>query len=678
MIPALIDDFIINRVRTQLHSGRSRATSVYSGRGRLDLEKSWLANTTVYDLETGQLVMRITGLNYVRLDVAPKPDPHTLHSVVWKPDISVLTQDQMMFLAPTHGSKKLDTVIDLIAYKTPTLKVLEVNLHDGDASCFWFNGGDASSRAAYAQYDFASVNTKSLVAVQEKFKSKESVSFHLVTKDDVAFSLPTNITYDLALVKIPSRESAARVEDWVKSLKTLLSSDSYILLLQIDDTVDVSTESSTPISVDVIGQSQSPGSGSETPETASQSSVSLTTSSMSFISPPIYDGEASKLLRFTKGHAKSKSGLENIDIGTTAHSLASLTRPVISIPRSLRTKSLVVICLSDVASHRLPPSLEASLEDSGWTITYDQYPFTKLANGAVMLVLGELTTHIMRDIDENQWESVKKLTLSGNPLLWVTKGAQHPVTEPDNAMIHGLFRVVRQEDPSVKLTTLDVQSSTSSAASWAIATVLDLIVSENASVETEYMERDGMLHVQRIMPDTAVNEYRRAEEDGIDPVMKGFHASKVQVQLRAERLGTLQNLMWCETEVDAPLSLDSGTVEVEVMTVGVNFKDVAITMGIVPDNEYNIGFECAGVVKRLGPDVTKFKVGDRVCMLKAGSYVNRIRVSVDRCHIIPATMSFEEAATIPSVYLCSLYALYHLGNLQEGQVRQLHVLYDTT
>jgi len=84
-----------------------------------------------------------------------------------------------------------------------------------------------------------------------------------------------------------------------------------------------------------------------------------------------------------------------------------------------------------------------------------------------------------------------------------------------------------------------------------------------------------------------------------------------------------------------------------VVAAGINFKDVAITMGIVPDDEHNIGLEC-GFVKRLGPGVTKSEVGDRVCML---SHANRVRVPVERCHLIPASMSFEEAATIPSVYL---------------------------
>lgn len=284
-----------------------------------------------------------------------------------------------------------------------------------------------------------------------------------------------------------------------------------------------------------------------------------------------------------------------------------------------------------------------------------------------MLILDELSHPVLRQANEKQWDAIKTLVSSGSPLLWVTKGAQYRVTDPDNALVHGLFRVARCEDNSLHLTTLDVQSSTSRATEWAIDQVLRLL-GRDTPMETQYMERDGILHIQRLIPDAAVNDFKRAEVEGFEPVVKSFHGNEAQVQLRAERLGTLQSLTWCETDV-GEVPVEAGHVEVEVMAVGVNFKDVAITMGIVPDNEYNIGFECAGIVTRLGLGVTKFKVGDRVCVLKQGAYANRVRVHVDRCHIIPASMSYEDAATIPSVYLCSLYALYHLANLQEGQVR---------
>lgn len=92
-------------------------------------------------------------------------------------------------------------------------------------------------------------------------------------------------------------------------------------------------------------------------------------------------------------------------------------------------------------------------------------------------------------------------------------------------------------------------------------------------------------------------------------------------------------------------------------------------MGIVPENEYMIGCECAGMVKRLGPGVSKFKVGDRVAVMRSGTYANRVQTPAERAHVIPEWMSFEEAATIPLVYMTALYSMFHLGNLREGQVR---------
>lgn len=55
-----------------------------------------------------------------------------------------------------------------------------------------------------------------------------------------------------------------------------------------------------------------------------------------------------------------------------------------------------------------------------------------------------------------------------------------------------------------------------------------------------------------------------------------------------------------------------------------------------------------------------------------GTYVNRLQCPVERVHVIPATMSYEDAATIPLVYLTAIYSLYHLGNLRQGQSVLIH------
>lgn len=42
---------------------------------------------------------------------------------------------------------------------------------------------------------------------------------------------------------------------------------------------------------------------------------------------------------------------------------------------------------------------------------------------------------------------------------------------------------------------------------------------------------------------------------------------------------------------------------------------------------------------------------------------------------LQSTYLEQEAATIPSVYLASIYSLYHIANLKKGQVRIYYSLF---
>lgn len=150
------------------------------------------------------------------------------------------------------------------------------------------------------------------------------------------------------------------------------------------------------------------------------------------------------------------------------------------------------------------------------------------------------------------------------------------VTHPDNAMVQGLYRVIRYEDSSAKLVALDVQSATSPAITWAIEQVLQRPQTGN-NADTEYAECDGIMLVQRIVSDIPVNNFKAAElGKGLDPVLKNLHETEPQVRSQVEKVGTLQSLVWCETNV-GEVPMESGMVEIEVMSVGVNFKVSPIT-----------------------------------------------------------------------------------------------------
>lgn len=602
MIPAMFDDVLINRVPSRLNEGFSYATSEYSGRGRPDQDKSWKANSSVYDSVTGALVVRVTGINYVKLDVAPKPDPHTFDRVSWQPDITLLTQDQLMYLDLASSATAIDRVIDLIAYKKPDLRVLEVNLDDTDISSLWFGSGTSSVRDVYSRYDFASVDAKALVSVQTKYEGMDDTSFAVAKPDTEALGLSADAVYDSVIVKY-SRNTNIGMEVVLDILKPLLSTNALTLLVRLRDETRVASEEDEDEDakdISIFDQSPTPG----TPDTAPTSSDSEKEGPSSSVKSAAWNIVASeKVLQSSsrslsrERHASAPKTSSILAIAAADHSNPAylLRNSNAETVASISRRKLLVASLKGTKRPALGPSLQATLEASGWAIVQQTYPFSKPARDTVVLIVDELSHHVLKHANEDQWEAIKTLVASGNPLLWVTKGSQHPVTDPDNALVHGLFRVARQEDQRLNLTTLDVQSSTSRATEWAVDRVLQLLV-QDTPFETQYMERDGILHIQRLIPDARVNDFKRAEVEGFEPVVKPFYGNEAQVQLRTERVGTLQSLTWCETDI-GELPLDPDFVEVEVKAGGVNFKDVAITMGLVADNEYTIGVECAGLIR---------------------------------------------------------------------------------
>lgn len=82
----------------------------------------------------------------------------------------------------------------------------------------------------------------------------------------------------------------------------------------------------------------------------------------------------------------------------------------------------------------------------------------------------------------------------------------------------------------------------------------------------------------------------------------------------------------------------------------------------------DFGFEGAGVVTSIGPDVQHLRVGDRVAFSSTGCFATSLTMPEISCTKIPASLSFEEAATMPCVYGTAMYGLVELARLEEGQV----------
>ena len=657
LVPSIIDDLVINTVNKGLKEGLSLASSEYSGRGRLEEAKSYFANCSVYDSETGALLMQMQGLRFAKLDVIPKPDLHVFDRISWKPDVTFLSQERKGNLGSEMDA---NSIIDLIAHKKPTLRVIEANLDGNDTSSTWFEVDDLHSRAAYLQYDFASSDAKLLVGAQTKHEERRNSSFILLNQASEDLGIPRDAVYDLAIVKV-SQVSPQDLDRFINNLKSHIAVSGYTLVIEGENAQHNGLGTSSLPNFKAPGFTETPA----TPRTSSGSvgSNCQTTTPFTDVSTPNEEHELKEKSLTSEGLSSVaiQKLLDANPIQTTLESNGfnpkilgnawSLYTSGVETEKERSSDNLHVFRFSQ-STPFLEPSLKEKLEASGWKITdgTTQLSANDISSGSTFLVLDEIYAPVLTEINEEQWDALKTLITSGRDIVWVTKGAQLKVTDPNTALAHGLFRVARREDANVKLTVLDVESTTGPTTTWAIDSVLQSIRDNDKSspkeaLETEFTERNGVLYVHRVMPDAKVNEFKRAEKEGSDTEVRNLRDTKAAVQLRSERVGTFQSLTWNETAVDE-VPVEEGRVEVEVFAVGVNFKDVAVAMGIVPENEYTIGYEAAGIVKRLGPGTTKFKEGDRVCFLNGGSYANRLQVPIGRSHIIPDWMSFEVCCAV--------------------------------
>ncbi|MFI5099290.1 MAG: NAD(P)-dependent alcohol dehydrogenase [Actinomycetes bacterium] len=79
------------------------------------------------------------------------------------------------------------------------------------------------------------------------------------------------------------------------------------------------------------------------------------------------------------------------------------------------------------------------------------------------------------------------------------------------------------------------------------------------------------------------------------------------------------------------------------------------------------GTDVAGVVERVGADVTRFAPGDEVYGTAEGSFAEFARAHEDKLAPKPAALTFGQAAAVPVSAVTALQALRDQGNVQAGQ-----------
>jgi putative PIG3 family NAD(P)H quinone oxidoreductase len=120
-----------------------------------------------------------------------------------------------------------------------------------------------------------------------------------------------------------------------------------------------------------------------------------------------------------------------------------------------------------------------------------------------------------------------------------------------------------------------------------------------------------------------------------------------------------------------------GEVRVNVAASALNRADIQQRMGQYPPPgtpKYEIpGLEFAGVVDKVGSEVSQWQIGDRVFgLLPGGGYAEQVVAHERMLMAIPQNLSFEQAATIPEVFFTAYDALIDKAGFQAGDIVLIH------
>lgn len=307
------------------------------------------------------------------------------------------------------------------------------------------------------------------------------------------------------------------------------------------------------------------------------------------------------------------------------------------------------------------------------SVAYDEMAANKC------FITVELDQPLFSRITPDEFEAVKRTILTAHSTVWLTRGGSSPDYEtPEYAMFTGLARSIRGEVPGIKLMMVDLDPHNSQSDSVDNILRVAELQDQESNNEHEFVERNGGLHVVRVMPDERLSKLlsaavkkpnSRADEE--KPTPQALIQDGRPLKMELKKTGDLESFVFRDDE-GAPAPLGNDEVEIEVKAVGLDPYDMAIAVGQIWDTQ--LGLECSGVVTRVGSEVFNISVGDSVATfgISPNWYKTHFRSNRDVVHKLPGGMSFEEGAGIIRSYGAAKYALVDAARLERDESVLIH------
>ncbi|RAH72474.1 putative polyketide synthase [Aspergillus aculeatinus CBS 121060] len=521
-----------------------------------------------------------------------------------------------------------------LAHSKPTLRVLEIGGGTGGTTSAVLDGLSRASGPnkgrMYDKYTFTDISAAFLAPAKERFKQHAGMEYLTldISKDPREQEFESE-SYDLVIASNVLHATPNILES-LKNVRQLLAPEGRLLLQELSHDV--------PIFDYIMGALPSwwlANDGRERP----------------YLSPEQWH------------HALLEAGFTGTDVvrldnEAPYHVNANMLSRV-SSPRASERGALGLLHHGPIP--KWARQLETQLLLHGWDVQWLALGTTPAENTDVISLL-DVESPFLHTITRENYENFQKsvVSLRGH-LIWLTRPI-HPLyglkLDPRYALVSGLIRVLRQ-DIGVKAMTIEVDEFDDDAIRGVLG-VLDAIKAHGEETrfefDHEFALHDGLIHVPRF------GWY--STEHAMSSVQ-----SCVPRAMDVKCFGILDSIAW--QFANPPQALGADEVEVDIKFVGLNFRDIMVSMGLMGSTD-EIGIDGSGIVRRVGSAVATLQVGESVVLSGTGLMCTRKVLPADFCYRIPTQMNLADAAATPCIFLTAMYSLVTVADIQPGQSVLIH------
>lgn len=579
------------------------------------------------------------------------------HTIEWKPDIDTLSDTQIRRLGTdkhdgTPGVTHFRLILDAIVHKNPNGHMLEVGAGAGAETDKLMNIlAPDSMPPRFGVFDYTNMDPDFLDAAQEKYRHHGTkMRFANLdiesTPEDQGFEVGT---YDLVLVTAVLQTTA----DLAKALqhcRELLKAGGKLVLRH-------------PISADtaqtpfVAGLSRKWWRGTEAKQR------------------PLDEADLSELLASAGFGGKQIIIPDFRSAGSHEFNIIICTAIDLSPPPAKPALPAAKINIIHGSQQREPAlELQQYIERAQYAVrvmSLDQANKEAAVHDSIWVFLLELGEPVWYNIARETFVRLQKLFTAAHKVIWVQKGAE---SLPQFRLVDGVSRVLNSELDTAALTLLRLEGDGSTIKASQMGHILQLCQQQLAldDIDTEYVERNGMLHIPRLISRPQLNAQIETRLCPRRHVTRPWHAgNQVPLRLGVGSPGLLNTLHWAEdTENTADAPLGDTDVEIRVHCVGLNFRDLLMVLGRV--NHSGIGSDVSGIVTRLGQKCSGLRIGDKVAACRMNSFRSLVRCP--RTHVVkvPDSLSLADGASLSTTFVTAWQCLNDRAHLCAGETVLIH------